>query len=228
VRGVQRPPRPTNPRQPSYRKAYTEGVDPEYDWCRDNDGDGIDCDTADHLAWGRAGAGPVSAGHTSTVNPTSHGENLVVRRSRQGQLLLLVVLSGNFAAYVVGWLTGSLTGWFAAVVIALATVGLLLSVIDLVRSGPRSTLLLRVGPAGVEVGNGATVPWSVLADVRLVRVRWDRQVVAFIPRPGVTVPSIPSPRLGSSLALSPDAVTRAVGRGRVARKCLSWQGNWAC
>jgi len=154
----------------------------------------------------------VSAGHTSTVNPTSHGENLVVRRSRQGQLLLLVIVSGNFAAYVVGWLTGSMTGWFAAVVIALVTVGLLLSVIDFVRSGPRSTPLLRVGPAEVEVGNGATVPWSVLADVRLVRVRWDRQVVAFIPRPGVTVPSIPSPRLGSRrMRGSPAALSARYG-----------------
>ncbi len=100
----------------------------------------------DHLAWGRDGSGPVSAGHTSTVNPTSHGENLVVRRSRQGQLLLLVIVSGNFAAYVVGWLTGSMTGWFAAVAIALATVGLLLSMIDFARSGPRSTPLLRGRP----------------------------------------------------------------------------------
>jgi hypothetical protein len=124
----------------------------------------------------------------------------------------LVIVSGNFAAYVVGWLTGSMTGWFAAVVIALVTVGLLLSVIDFVRSGPRSTPLLRVGPAGVEVGNGATVPWSVLADVRLVRVRWDRQVVALIPRPGVTVPSIPSPRLGSGgMRGSPAALSARYG-----------------
>jgi len=51
-------------------------------------------------------------------------------------------------------------------------------------------------------------------------------------RDALEEPEVNDPLFGtglcSSLAFSPDAVTRAVGRGRVARKCLSWQGNWAC
>ncbi len=154
----------------------------------------------------------MSGGHTATVDLTSDVENLVVRRSRHGQPLLLVILSGSFVSYVGSWLTGSMTGWFAAAAIALTAVGLLLSVIDCVRSGPRSIPLLTIGPAGVEVGDGDTVPWSSLEDVRLVRIRWNRQVVTFVPRPGVTVPFIPSTRLGSErIGRNPAAIAGRYG-----------------
>ncbi len=137
-------------------------------------------------------------GHTSPVStPAGHERGLVVRRSRRRQLPALLAIAAFLASYVLGGLTGSMTGWIVPAGIALFSVLAVIGLVDLARSGPRSTALLRIGPAGVEVPEVATVSWSDLDDVRVRPTRWfpGFSVVAFIPRPGVPVPSIPRSRL---------------------------------
>lgn len=82
---------------------------------------------------------------------------------------------------------GTVERGFFALSLALAVV----VAIEVIRSGPRSAPLLRIGQTGLTVPDGDLVPWSDLGPVRVTRARWGTiRAVAFLPRPGGTVPAI--------------------------------------
>ncbi len=156
-----------------------------------------------------------SSRHTATVTAlTGRAEDLVVRRSRRRQLPNLLGLLGFFVFCAFGGFTGFGTGWVVALGLAVFTVALGIGLVDFARSGPGSAALLRLGPAGVEIPDVATVAWSDLDDVRVVATRWPlgNSVVAFVPRAGVTLPTIPRSQLSTgAMRGTPAALTSRYG-----------------
>jgi len=145
---------------------------------------------------------------------TGRAEDLVVRRSRRRQLPNLLGLLGFFVFCAFGGFTGFGTGWVVALGLAVFTVALGIGLVDFARSGPGSAALLRLGPAGVEIPDVATVAWSDLDDVRVVATRWPlgNSVVAFVPRAGVTLPTIPRSQLSTgAMRGTPAALTSRYG-----------------
>lgn len=148
------------------------------------------------------------------TKPTGRADDLVVRRSRRRQLPALLGLSAFLVGIAAGALAGFVTGWVVAFGIAVFTVVLGIGLVDLARSGPASPALLRISRAGVDIPDVAAIPWSDLDDVRVVPVRWPPRysVVAFIPRAGVMLPTIPRSRLSTgAMRGTPAALTSRYG-----------------
>jgi hypothetical protein len=137
-------------------------------------------------------------------------EALLLRPSIRGQLPALGVLAGFLVFEVFIAVRGLLTPWLAIACPAVFVVALAIGVVSLVRSLGKPWQL-RCGTDGVEARGFEVVPWSALAEVRISRLRpgWlyavvlgRHRVVAFVPRPGVTVPAVavfdPLSRRGAS------------------------------
>ena len=151
-----------------------------------------------------------------------------MRRSRGDRPLIATVLLFTSITGLLNAAAGLTPAWFRVAATAFFCVGLLfvvVIVVDVARSGPRSKPLLSMGPAGVTVPGSATVPWSDIAAFRITRSgRSDAtRAVAFIPRPGRRVPSVRASglrrgpvgrgadavaaRYGSALVVLPDLMT---------------------
>ncbi|MEV6823726.1 hypothetical protein [Amycolatopsis sp. NPDC051102] len=135
-------------------------------------------------------------------------EALALRPSVRGQLPALGVLAGLLALEVVIAVQGLLEPWLAIACPAVFVVGLAIGLVSLVRSRGKPWQL-RCGTDGVEARGFEAVPWSALAEVRISRpsrlyfvMPHRSRVVAFVPRPGVTVPAVavfdPLSRRGAS------------------------------
>ncbi|MDN7122178.1 hypothetical protein INN71_12345 [Nocardioides sp. ChNu-153] len=127
---------------------------------------------------------------------------LHVSPSARGQLPVVAALVAVWCFYPVLGLTGVIGPWL--VVIGMVVFGwvVLLGVRSVLRTR-RSSWELRLDHDGVTVRDHPTVPWSGLRQVRVtgLRPRWmfwasfGYRVVAFVGRPGIDLPSLPSSRL---------------------------------
>ncbi|MFF1611940.1 hypothetical protein ACFVYA_29495 [Amycolatopsis sp. NPDC058278] len=135
---------------------------------------------------------------------------LLLKPSVRGQLPALGVLVGFLVFEVFIAVRGLLEPWLAIACPAVFVVVLAIGTVSLMRSRGKPWQL-RCGPDGVEARGFDLVPWSALAQVRVSRLRprWlyfavpgRHRVVAFVPRPGVSVPAVavfdPLSRRGAS------------------------------
>jgi hypothetical protein len=148
-------------------------------------------------------------------------EALVLRPAVRSQLPALGVLAGLLAFEVVVAVRGLLEPWLAIAAPALFVVGLAIGIVSLARSHGKPWQL-RCGTDGVEARGFEAVPWSALAEVRISRpnrlyfvLPRRSRVVAFVPRPGVTVPAVtmfdPLSRRGASSNRAARGQTRRYG-----------------
>jgi hypothetical protein len=135
----------------------------------------------------------------------------------------LGVLAGFLVFEVFIAVRGLLEPWLAIACPAVFVVVLAIGVVSLMRSRGKPWQL-RCGPDGVEARGFEAVPWSALAQVRISRLRprWlvfaargRYRVVAFVPRPGVSVPAVavfdPLSRRGASSNLAARWQTKHYG-----------------
>lgn len=148
-------------------------------------------------------------------------EGLVVRRSRGDRPVTAAVVALTSVAGLLDAAAADIPGSWRIVATAVFSVGLLLAVVvvvDVARSGSRSTPLLSIGPAGVTVPDADTVLWSDIASMRITRGgRSDAiRAVAFIPRPGRQMPAVRASGLRKGpVGRSPGAVAARYGSALV-------------
>jgi len=156
---------------------------------------------------------------------------LEISLSVRGQLRPVGLLVVFLIAYPVAWATGLIPGWLAAVgAVVFATI-ITFGLITALRSR-RFGWVLRMSASGVTVRHrGPEIPWSDLDSIAVTGMKpsWfylvgrrRYPVVAFLPRPGVTLPALrlpggPGPRdaygelrerlYGTHLVLMPHAMT---------------------
>lgn len=119
-------------------------------------------------------------------------DDLVVRRSRENRVFPIIALGTSATSQLIN--LDDVDGRWRDVAFTLFVITLVLIVvqtIEVLRSGPRSAPLVRVGPAGLTLPDAETVPWSDIESVRVTRARSGTiRAVAFVPAPGRTVPAI--------------------------------------
>jgi hypothetical protein len=123
---------------------------------------------------------------------------LLARPSARAQVLPIVLIAGILLLYVLGGLLGQLSGGVVTLGCVVFGGVLLGGVIKAMRSRG-APWQLRLDRLGVTVAGHETVAWNSIAEVRVsgLKPRWQFwfplgfRVVAFVPQPGTTLPSLP-------------------------------------
>lgn len=123
------------------------------------------------------------------------GSELIVRRSRENEVYLLVAMVLNAVTALIN--AQSDHGRYGTAERAVSAVSFALALVvasQVIRSGPRFAPLLVIGSTGLTVPGPDLVPWADLASVRVTRTRWGTvRAVAFVPGPAGRCPrSAPS------------------------------------
>ena len=128
-------------------------------------------------------------------------EPLYIKQSPKRRFLSVGIIAAILCAYILASLAGIVPDvilWFGVVVFG----SVILIGLYEVWKASRASWELRFDRDGVTVRDFPTTPWTDFAEVRLVdaRPRWffalsrGYQFIAFIGKPGVRVPSLPSAR----------------------------------
>lgn len=128
---------------------------------------------------------------------------VVISQSARRQLPTLGVIAAFLSVYVLLGVFGFIGRWLMWCGVAVFGLVLLIGFYGLVRARP-AAWELRLDADGVTVRGQATKPWSDFAEVRVTGMRptWfflvslGYRVVAFVGRPGVELPTLPSARGG--------------------------------
>jgi len=144
---------------------------------------------------------------------------LLISQSPRRQLPTLAIMAAFLTAYVLLGVFGVISGWLVWLGVIVFAAGLLIGLYGVV-SARNSSWELRLDRDGVTVRGYVTRPWSDVAEVRVtgLRPKWffvaslDYRVVAFVGRPGVALPALPSASFNG----------RAVGSSRVRER---WYGS---
>lgn len=139
------------------------------------------------------------------MTPSEIQQPLCVSQSPRRQLSTLGPIAVILCAYVLLGVFNVVDGWLMWLGIAVFGAILLIGIYGVFRART-SSWELRLDEQGATAHGSPTMPWSDLVEVRVTGLRphWlflarRPQVVAFVGRPGVVMPSLPSAR-GTSMA----------------------------
>lgn len=128
---------------------------------------------------------------------------LIISQSPKRQLSSLGIIAAFLCSYIVLGILDVIDGWLMWSGVVIFGVISLIGLHGILRARGASWEL-RLDQDGVTVHGNSTTPWSDLAEVRSKRMgpQWfflsrGPQVVAFVGRPGVTMPNLPSVRAGT-------------------------------
>jgi hypothetical protein len=130
------------------------------------------------------------------------GDALLISQSPRRQLPTLGIIAALLCGYVLLGAFGVISRWLMWVGVVVFGAVLLIGLFGVVRARAASWEL-RLDPDGVTVRGNSSRPWSDVAEVRVTGMRpgwfffvsFGYRVVAFIGRPGVELPALPSAKL---------------------------------
>jgi hypothetical protein len=131
------------------------------------------------------------------------GDALLVTQSSRRQLPTVGIIAAFLCAYVLLGAFGVIEGWLMWAGVAVFGAVLVIGLYGAAKART-SSWELRLDREGVTARGHATRPWADVAEVRVtgMRPRWfffvsfGYRVVAFVGKPGVHLPALPSAKLG--------------------------------